>query len=248
MVSNAADPLSTRTVPALTREQMIEVDRGMEEMGITLLQRMESAGRHLAHLARDRFLAGAAIEKSVVVLAGSGGKGSGALVAARRLSIWGARVEVFLIRPRGSYESSLAGPQLSILERLEVPVRGVEEPLATEGADVVVDGMVGRGLRGSPKGEVADAVRWARAERVPILSLGVPTGMDADSGAMSSPALAATATLALGLPNKGLVAPGAEEFRGELYLGDVGIPEILFRRAGIKVGPIFSETDLLRLG
>ena len=40
---------------------------------------------------------------------------------------------------------------------------------------------------------------------------------------------------------------GAEEHRGELYLGDLGVPEIAIRRLGLKVGPIFSETDLLRL-
>jgi NAD(P)H-hydrate epimerase len=237
-----------KTIPAVTREQMIEIDRGMvEDFGLTLLQGTETSGRHLATLARDRFLAGDARERSVVVLAGAGGKGGGALAAARRLANWGARVEVFLVRRRASYEGPVAG-QLAILDRLKVPVRAVEEPLASEGADVLIDGMVGYGLRGRPKSEVADAIRWANAERMPVLALDLPTGMDATTGAMSSPALKAVATLALGLPKTGLLAAGAEEFRGELYLGDVGVPEILYRRAGIRVGPIFSETDLLRLG
>jgi hypothetical protein len=71
--------------------------------------------------------------------------------------------------------------------------------------------------------------------------------MDPGSGGVASPSIKATATLALALPQKGVVAHGAEEHRGELYLGDLGVPEIALRRLGLKVGPIFSETDLLRL-
>ena len=74
-----------KTIPTLTRDQMVEVDRSMiEDFGIELLQMMENAGRHLAHLTRDRFLGGDARDKAVTVLAGTGGNGGGALVAARR--------------------------------------------------------------------------------------------------------------------------------------------------------------------
>jgi hypothetical protein len=71
--------------------------------------------------------------------------------------------------------------------------------------------------------------------------------MDAATGSVSSPSIRATATLALSLPLKGVTTHGAEEHRGELYLGDVGAPEMAVRRLGLKVGPIFSQTDLLRL-
>src|SRR5215470_8136095 len=93
-------PLSDGEVPYLTTEQMIEVDRAMmEDYHIELMQMMENAGRNLAHLARDRFLDGDPEGKLVVVLAGSGGNGGGALVAARRLHNWGARVQVVLAEP-----------------------------------------------------------------------------------------------------------------------------------------------------
>jgi len=78
-------------IPSLSIEQMVEVDRAMvEDFGTLLLQMMELAGRHLAHLARERFLAGDARGHDVVVLAGTGGNGGGALVCARRLAGWGA--------------------------------------------------------------------------------------------------------------------------------------------------------------
>ena len=80
----ASIPLYDSEIPQLTTEQMIEVDRAMvEDYHIELMQMMENAGRNLAHLARDRFLDGDPDGKSVVVLAGTGGNGGGALVAAR---------------------------------------------------------------------------------------------------------------------------------------------------------------------
>ena len=88
--------LSAADVPAVTREQMREVDRLMiEEFGIQLLQMMENAGLNLAELARLHF-DGKPAGRRVVVLAGQGNNGGGGLTAARRLSAWGANVDVVL--------------------------------------------------------------------------------------------------------------------------------------------------------
>ena len=79
-------------IPYLTTDQMREVDRLMIEVyQIELMQMMENAGRNLAHLARDRFLDGDPQNKYVIVLAGTGGNGGGALVCARRLYIMARR-------------------------------------------------------------------------------------------------------------------------------------------------------------
>ncbi len=78
-------------VPYVTTEQMIEVDRAMiEDYRIDLIQMMENAGRNLAHLARELFLDGDPRGRSLVVLAGTGGNGGGAMVCARRLANYGA--------------------------------------------------------------------------------------------------------------------------------------------------------------
>ena len=83
-------PKYPHSVPYLTTEQMIEVDRAMmEDFKIELIQMMENAGRNLAHLARERFLEGDPRSRKVVVLAGTGGNGGGALVCARRLQTTG---------------------------------------------------------------------------------------------------------------------------------------------------------------
>ena len=236
-----------KTIPTLTREQMVEVDRAMvEDFGIELLQMMENAGRHLAHLTRDRFLAGDAEGKAVAILAGTGGNGGGALVAARRLHSWGARVEVALMRPADVY-SGVPRHQLETARKLGMRVKTMESEPLEEGPDVILDGMIGYGLRGKPKGSVADAIRWATAQPAPVLALDLPSGMDPTSGEMTRPAIKATATLTLALPKRGLAEAGAEEFTGQLYLADIGVPREVYGQLGIDVGAVFSGGDLLRL-
>ena len=86
-------------VPSISTEQMIEVDRLMiDHYGIELIQMMENAGRGLALLAKAR-LGGSVKGVSIMVLAGTGGNGGGAMVAARRLHNWGAKVVIILTKP-----------------------------------------------------------------------------------------------------------------------------------------------------
>src|SRR3990172_13388441 len=83
---------SNMNIPAITTQQMVEVDRLMtEEFGILLIQMMENAGRNLADLAR-RLSGGEVRGKRVAVFCGSGNNGGGGLVAARHLHNWGAEV------------------------------------------------------------------------------------------------------------------------------------------------------------
>ena len=81
-------------IPALSTEQMVEVDRLMiEEYGIELIQMMENAGRNLAELSR-RTLGGDISGRRIALLCGAGNNGGGGMVAARHLHNWGAEVFV----------------------------------------------------------------------------------------------------------------------------------------------------------
>ncbi|HKK08688.1 MAG TPA: NAD(P)H-hydrate epimerase [Gemmatimonadota bacterium] len=239
-----------RRLPYFTARKMAEVDRlVVEEYGIGLLQMMENAGRCLAHLARDRFLGGDVRAARVTVLAGSGGNGGGALAAARRLQAWGAEVTVHLSHA-GSHLSAAAARQLETLVRMDVRR---EDPVALWAAptpDLVVDGLLGYGLSGAPRGAAATMIRWANGRPVPVLALDVPSGVDATTGTVHTPAVGACATLTLAAPKLGFLEPGALGRAGELYLADIGVPWEAFRRAGLVTGPLpaFSRSDIVRIG
>ena len=105
-------PTYSGEMPYLTTEQMIEVDRAMmEDYTIGLIQMMENAGRNLAHLARERFFEGDPQGKQVIILAGTGGNGGGALVCARRLHNYGVQVQVYLSKADEAFKWAIFSPK-----------------------------------------------------------------------------------------------------------------------------------------
>ncbi|MDH3259128.1 MAG: NAD(P)H-hydrate epimerase, partial [Deltaproteobacteria bacterium] len=215
-------------VPWLTTGQMREVDRAMvEDYRIELIQMMENAGRNLARLAGVLFLGGDPVGKNVVVLAGSGGNGGGAMVSARRLIGWGARVRVLLTKGAEKY-GTVPSRQRKILDRMGAPVDHVEDLAGVSSPDLIIDGIIGYSLKGAPRGRAADMIRWANRSGVPVLALDTPSGVDASSGRVFDPAIRAAATLTLALPKEGLRAERAREHVGDLYLADIGVPPELY--------------------
>ncbi len=159
--------LDASEVPHLTTAQMVEVDRAMiEDFGIDLVRMMENAGRNLAHLARSRFLDGDPRGRSVVVLAGHGGNGGGALVAARRLSNYGADVTVAIARPQADF-APVPGQQLDLVQRMGIGVQSVDMVAGFPPADLMIDGLIGYSLSGAPRGAAATLIDWANLQNAP---------------------------------------------------------------------------------
>jgi NAD(P)H-hydrate epimerase len=230
------------TIPALTTEQMAEVDRLMiEEYGITLIQMMENAGRNLAEQARR--MLGELSGRRVVVLCGKGNNGGGGMVAARHLSNRGAKVSAKLIGdPAGLKE--IPANQWDILQVMALTQADDPDPSQ---ADLILDAMIGYGLTGDPRGLVAEWIRRANAAGAPILALDAPSGLDTTSGTAGNPCIRATATLTLALPKTGLLTPSARPLVGQLLLADIGVPPVLYCRLGLEVGPIFAEDSIVAL-
>ena len=187
-------------VPFVTTEQMIEVDRAMiEDFKIELIQMMENAGRNLAHLARERFFNGDPTGKHIVALAGTGGNGGGALVAARRLHNYGASVIVVTTKEDAQF-APVPAHQLDIVRRMGITVASTENLPSLSQPDLILDGIIGYSLQGNPRGTAAEMIEWANRISAPILALDAPSGIDTSSGSVHTPAINATATMTLALP------------------------------------------------
>ncbi len=235
--------------PGLTASQMVKVDRvAVAHYRLGLVQMMENAGRNLARLARAQFLNGDPRGRQVTVLAGSGGNGGGVLVAARHLHNWGAQIEVILSQA-GRAIKAVPRNQLTILRRMGVSVRCKEVPPITHRPDLLIDGLIGYSLRGAPTGAAADLIRWANHSGAPILSMDVPSGLDATTGAVAVPTIRAAATLALALPKTGLQAESASAHVGDLYLADIGIPPLVYKRLNLKlqIDSLFAQSEIIRV-
>jgi NAD(P)H-hydrate epimerase len=232
-------------VPAVTAAQMKEIDRVMVDvLGIDLVRMMENAGRHLARLAVGHLMDGDPRGRMVSVLVGRGGNGGGALVAARRLVCWGAHPSVWLARPSDEL-TPVPASQLAVLDRLGVTIH--EEGTPAEAGDLILDGLIGYSLNGRPLGRARELIEWANLQRAPTLSLDLPSGLDATTGEVHGPAARAAATLTLAMPKCGLLASGADDYVGELFLGDIGVPPSAYDHVGLSVGPLFGRGEILRL-
>ncbi len=221
-----------RDVPAVTTEQMIEVDRVMiEDLGIDLVRMMENAGRNLAVLAIALYT-----PTTVQVLAGSGGNGGGVLVAARHLWNRGVDVRVTTSSDRDRM-TPVAARQAEILDRI-----GVESTAQPIDADLVLDGLIGYSLSGAPHGRARELIEWSNGRAV--LSLDVPSGVNAETGDVPGEAVGASATMTLALPKKGIVG---HECTGRLFLADISVPPLVYAAFGIDLVTPFGASPIVEL-
>ncbi|MEP4249590.1 NAD(P)H-hydrate epimerase [Tateyamaria sp.] len=235
-------------LPEIDTKAMIEVDRlMMEDYQISLFQMMENAGRCLAILARDIVLGDAPENKRVVVLAGAGGNGGGALTAARRLATWGAKICVITAQGRDKM-ADVPKAQLDILLRLENVVEMTIEEIDVP-VDVILDGLIGYSLTGAPRGQAATLIAWANENPAPTLALDVPSGYDAHTGTIAEPAIRATATLTIALPKLGMQSEGNAQHIGSLYCADISVPPELYHSLtpSLDIGFVFKNSDIVRL-
>ena len=236
--------IQSARLPAVTRTQMIEVDRLMIDVyGIHLLQMMENAGLNLARLVRS-YLGGPLSGKQVLVLAGSGNNAGGGITAARRLATWGANVRIITSRPPASY-AGVPATQLEATTQMGIPV--VEFAGDLPASDALIDAVIGYSLDGAPRGVAVDMIERANQAETNVISLDVPSGVDVDTGEAPGEAIRATATLTLALPKVGLVKPHAAGLVGDLFVADISVPPSLYRHLGLSTEAIFEDGTILRV-
>jgi len=224
------------SVTAVTAAEMRSVDRvAVEEFGLALLQMMENAGRTLASQARSL------TDGAVTVLAGDGGNGGGGLCAARHLANRGVDVSVVLDRPPGELTGA-AETQYETVSAMGVPIGTGPESVGASSPDVLVDALVGYGLSGPLRGPAADLVERVEAASTPVLSLDVPSGLDATTGDRPGVAVSPERVLTLALPKTGLAAVDAP-----VHLADISVPAGVYDDLDIPYDSPFGERDSLPL-
>jgi hydroxyethylthiazole kinase-like uncharacterized protein yjeF len=219
-------------IPVLTADEMRRADRlTIEEIGLPGPVLMENAGRAVSDVIRERF----PDARRVVVLCGKGNNGGDGFVVARRLRGSGAEALLLGRRDdvRGDARTHLVACERSGGRVLEVSDGGAWATARERvtGADVLVDALLGTGLRSGASGLAATGIA-ALVERgeagVPVVAVDIPSGVRADGGAVEGPAVRATVTVTFAAPKPGHVLPPQSELCGDLVIADIGItPETL---------------------
>ena len=223
----------------VTAEQMKEIDRRAQQAGAPVRELMENAGRAVFEQAR-RILK-VPEGRRIAVVCGKGNNGGDGLVAARYLHNWGAEVSILLAarsqelqgEPRENLE--LAAQMGLTLNENVAPERVLEE---CRRADLVIDALLGTGVRGEVKGAAAEIIAAINRAGRPVLAVDLPSGIDADRGEPAGAAVRADYTVTLGLPKWGLLVGAGAEYAGELTIADIGFPAEV-------VAAVAAEADLL---
>lgn len=213
----------------VTAEQMRMLDqRTIQEAGVPGEVLMERAGAGVARQVK-RLLRGTE-DARVEMVAGRGNNGGDIFAAAHILAGMGIESKVLL----AASEEEVKGDAFVHFERMkDAGVRWASIPGEDEwnrrpfsDASVVVEGLLGTGAKGAPRGVVGAAVKWIHRQSAysRILAVDVPSGLDADAGEAEGDAVEADVTVSMAFPKMGLVEAKAQHYVGRLEIVDIGIP------------------------
>ena len=201
----------------------------IHRLGVPGRTLIENAGRSAALVLERVFPQG-----PVVVFAGSGNNGGDGLALARALAGWGRPVTVI--------QASARPPDARLLHRWPLPMldaadsgadRRIER--ATDAAGVLVDAVLGTGISGAPRAPQARILERMNQAEGPLLSLDIPSGVDADTGAVPGEAARADVTVAFGWPKLGALLQPGRARAGRLLAVEIGFPPVPPETFGARV-------------
>ncbi|RDI70608.1 NAD(P)H-hydrate dehydratase [Halopelagius longus] len=208
----------------ISSERMAAVDENAEFLGVPRKQLMESSGNAVARAVRRV----ADPDSSVAIVAGRGNNGGDAFVAARFLDEYDPTVHL-LGRPE-TISTDIARENWDALVAAEYDVRTVTDSKSLDlgDPDVVVDAMLGTGVTGELREPEATAAEATDALDATVVSVDVPSGLDADTGERADAAVSADHVVTFHDEK-----PGLSELDAEVTVADIGIPAA----AELFVGP-----------
>ena len=246
----------------LTAAQMREADRlTTDRYGIPGAELMENAGTAIAEFLREKFADLAS--RKILVLCGKGNNGGDGLVVARLLKDFGAAAVVFLFANPGSVEGDAAANlkrwQQGLGELYVVTSEAEWESAraALSEAGLIVDALLGTGLRGPVEGllgkviEHLNAARAKRRGKTIVVAVDMPSGLASDSQDFGGPVVSADYTVTLTAPKVGQLVLPHSSCCGVLVVKDIGTPpELLESDSHLKIHWIepaeFRALPLLR--
>ena len=227
-------PSGSPAAVSVARMQAIDAT-AIQTLGIPRLLLMEHAGLAVSRTVKTLCPRAGG---TVVVCCGTGYNGGDGLAAARHLQDWGYALQVLMTGPMDTLREEPA-VYATMLRRLAVPIRdcpvgsGQGPPADAEriiaSADVIVDALLGIGVRGAVREPVRSLIAWVNQAGRPIVSADVPSGLDADTGEVQGVAVKASVTVTFGLPKQGCFVKEGPAHVGSLVVDAISIPRQLLR-------------------
>ena len=212
----------------VTANQMRNIEQKCAQQGLPASVLMENAGKAVAMAVTE--IMGKS-QKNVIILVGPGNNGGDGLVAGRYLHEYGDKVSIYLLQPRLQDDLNMALIQerkVDIVDGIrDGDLKQLEDRLLS--TDVIIDAVFGTGKNRKIDGDFARVLGKVsevktRYRNKMVFALDLPSGLDADTGAIDPACISADYTITLGFPKPGLFnMPGAEN-AGKVRIVDIGIP------------------------
>jgi NAD(P)H-hydrate epimerase len=211
----------------ITTEDMRILELNAEYLGVTHSMLMQNAGREVARVIINT---SKVTGRHIAIMCGLGGNGGDGFVAARYLDEEGADVDVYLLGDEALIRNKDAIHNWEILRNLhdilsvELPTESaVKSCRALKEADILVDGIMGFGLRSKLREPLLTAVKRFNKSTAVKYAIDIPSGIDSETGKVHGAAVKADHTIALHAPKIGMAK--AKEFVGKLHIVSIGIPK-----------------------
>lgn len=224
----------------LSSEEIKAVEAAADKSGISYLRLMENAGAACAKAIRTRF--DRTESRRVIVLCGKGKNGGDGFVAARKLYENGYEVRILLLM--GEPAADNAKEMFSRAKELEIPIDIYDETNEKQRerlrrADILIDAVFGTGFAGVLPENLQRLFTFLKACSGFVVSIDLPSGMNADSPELLSDPVKADLTISVMALKRSLIAAPTKAFAGEIQVVSIGIPEELYK----PYGKAFAFTD-----
>lgn len=214
---------------SVSSEQMRQLDAAaIANYSIPSLLLMENAGSSVSQVIRREYDC-----CRVVVVVGKGNNGGDGLVVARHLQNSGYPVQVVLLEDP---ENLKTDPRVNytICRQMKIPIVNLSQAVKDDelfpgfrDAELIVDAIFGVGLHSPVRGVFELAIQLVNGCQKPVVSIDIPSGLDADTGIVHGEAVRATWTITLALPKHGLYKREGPSHAGKIEVADIGIPREL---------------------
>jgi len=212
----------------VTAQEMRQLDKSaIEQYGIPASKLMENAGKCVAQGAMTLVPSG-----SVAVFSGYGNNGGDGMVAARYLKSKNYIVNVFIVgKPRSMSEETNSNLEKLFSAGVKVhiiPDEGklIDIPVLAGKTDLVIDAIFGTGFRGPMENFYLKLIQIINTLGAKIVSIDIPSGLNADTGCPEPESIIADVTVTLGYPKIGFKNKSSERYTGKIGIADIGLPEL----------------------
>lgn len=216
---------------SITSREMHAFELNAEYFDVSRLQLMENAGRAVSDEILSRFKPN---EVRIVIFCGLGGNGGDGFVTTRHLICQGFKVEIVLAGKSADIADKEAKKNLDALLSLKdfLTIHEIYDSslIPKLKADVVVDALLGIGLKGAPRPPIQQLIKKINEMRSFCIAVDAPTGINSDTGDVLGEAVKANLTITFHKTKPGISK--AEQYSGEVIVKDIGLPKELERFSG----------------